>query len=368
MSTTHRLVHAGVLVTALIVGNGVGAGEVPRFEVDPLWPKALPNNWILGQVAGIAVDAQDHVWIIQRPRTLTEDEKGATLSPPRSQCCAPAPPVIEFDHDGSVMQAWGGPGTAYEWPANEHGIRVDPDGFVWLGGNAPEDGMIIKFTRDGKFVMQIGKSGPSKGDNDPTQLGRPADIWIDQGEAYVADGYGNHRVIVFDAQTGAYKRHWGAYGKHPGDRPAQSTTSNAAEPPTFGNPVHCVKVANDGLVYVCDRTNSRIQVFRRDGSFVQEFIQKKQTRVGGSTWDLYLWPDRAETYLVVADGENNEVRVVRRQDGEILGAVGRSGRNAGFFHWVHNIALDSHGNVFTAEVDNGKRVQKFRPVNGAPEK
>jgi hypothetical protein len=370
MSTIHRLATAGIVTAALIISRGASAGEAPRFEVDALWPKPLPNNWILGQVAGIAVDAADHVWIIQRPRTLSDDEKGATLTPPRSQCCTPAPPVIEFDRDGTVLQAWGGPGANYQWPANEHGIRLDPNGFVWLGGNAPEDGMILKFTREGKFVMQIGKAGPSKGDNDQAQLGRPADVWVDQGEAYVADGYGNHRVIVFDAQTGAYKRHWGAYGKRPDDEPAKPTAYNPDAPPspTFGNPVHCVKVANDGLVYVCDRTNNRIQVFRRDGSFVQEFIQKKQTRVGGSAWDFYLWPDRTQTYFVVADGENNEVRVARRQDGEVVGAFGRSGRNAGFFHWVHNIAVDSQGNVFTAEVDNGKRIQKFRPVNGAPEK
>lgn len=173
MSTIHRLMRAGTVIVALMIGRGAVAGEAPRFEVDALWPKPLPNNWILGQVAGIAVDGQDHVWIIQRPRTLTEDEKGATLNPPRSQCCVPAPPVIEFDRDGTVMQAWGGPGASYEWPANEHGIRIDPNGFVWLGGNAPEDGMILKFTREGKFVMQIGNAGPSKGDNDPTQLGRP---------------------------------------------------------------------------------------------------------------------------------------------------------------------------------------------------
>ena len=372
MSKTGQLLGAAILTAALIAGRTAMAGEPPRFEVDPFWPKPLPNNWILGQVAGIAVDAQDHVWIIQRPRTLTDDEKGATLDPQRSQCCAPAPPVIEFDRDGNVVQAWGGPGAGYDWPKNEHGIRVDAGGFVWLGGNAPDDGMILKFARDGKFVMQIGKSGPSKGDNDPTQLSRPADIWIDQGEAYVADGYGNHRVIVFDAQTGAYKRHWGAYGKRPADdeAPAKPASYNPAAPPspTFGNPVHCVKVANDGLVYVCDRVNDRIQVFRRDGSFVQEFIQKKQTRGAGSAWDLYLWPDRAQSHFVTADGENNEVRVMRRQDGEVVGTFGRSGRNAGFFHWVHNIAIDSAGNVFTSEVDNGKRVQKFRPVNGAPEK
>src|SRR4029077_13306925 len=173
------------------------------------------------------------------------------------------------------------------------------------------------------------------------------------------------------AQTGAYKRHWGAYGKHPADAEpsaAARATRNDPAAPTFGNPVHCVKIANDGLVYVCDHTNNRIQVFHRDGSFVQEFIQKKQTRVGGSAWDFYLWPDRTQSYLVVADGENNEVRVAGRQDGEVVGAFGRSGRNAGFFHWVHNIAIDSQGNVFTAEVDNAKRIQKFRPVNGAPEK
>jgi NHL repeat len=375
MSKAVRLLGAGILALATITGRAATAAEPPQFEVDPSWPKPLPNNWILGQVAGIAVDGQDHVWIIQRPRTLTDDEKGAALDPPRSKCCAPAPPVIEFDQDGNVVQAWGGPGDGYDWPKSEHGIRVDPNGFVWLGGNAPDDGMILKFARDGKFVMQIGKAGPSKGDNDPTQLGRPADIWIDQGEAYVADGYGNHRVIVFDAETGAYKRHWGAYGKRPSDEEGSSAATrpvayNPAAPPaqTFGNPVHCVKIAKDGLVYVCDRVNNRIQVFQRDGGFVQEFVQLKQTRGGGSAWDLYFWPDRRQSYFLTADGENNEVRVIRRQDGEVVGTFGRSGRNAGFFHYVHNIAVDSQGNVFTSEVDSGKRVQKFRPVNGAPEK
>jgi DNA-binding beta-propeller fold protein YncE len=363
---------AGILALAAITGRATAA-EPPQFEVDSVWPKPLPNNWILGQVAGIAVDAQDHVWIIQRPRTLTDDEKGATLDPPRNKCCAPAPPVIEFDQEGNLVQAWGGPGDGYDWPKNEHGIRVDPSGFVWLGGNAPDDGMILKFARDGKFVMQIGKAGPSKGDNDPTQLGRPADVWIDQGEAYVADGYGNHRIVVFDAETGAYKRHWGAYGKRPTDEEstaARPAAYNPAAPPsqTFGNPVHCVKIAKDGLVYVCDRVNNRIQVFQRDGGFVQEFVQMKQTRGAGSAWDLYLWPDRRQSYFLTADGENNEVRVIRRQDGEIVGTFGRSGRNAGFFHWIHNIAIDSQGNVFTSEVDTGKRVQKFRPVNGTPER
>ena len=179
MSKAVRLLGAGVVAAALIAGRTAMAAEAPRFEVDPFWPKPLPNNWILGQVAGIAVDTQDHVWIIQRPRTLTDDEKGATLNPQRSQCCAPAPPVIEFDRDGNVVQAWGGPGAGYDWPKNEHGIRVDAGGFVWLGGNAPDDGMILKFARDGKFVMQIGKPGPSKGDND-TDPTRPASRYLDR--------------------------------------------------------------------------------------------------------------------------------------------------------------------------------------------
>jgi hypothetical protein len=234
MSFVARLVRVGIM-SAILSASGALAAEAPQFQVDPLWPKALPNNWILGQVAGIAVDAQDHVWIIQRPRTLSDDEKGATLDPPRSRCCAPAPPVIEFDRNGNVVQAWGGPGNGYDWPKNEHGIRVDSNGFVWIGGNAPDDGMILKFTREGKFVMQIGKPGPSKGDNDTTQLSQPADIWIDQGEAYVADGYGNHRVIVFDAETGAYKRHWGAYGKRPVDEdgPPGPRRRNLRQPGTL---------------------------------------------------------------------------------------------------------------------------------------
>jgi DNA-binding beta-propeller fold protein YncE len=351
-----------VAALALVAASAAWAAEPPRFEVDPFWPKPLPNNWILGQVAGVATDAQDHVWIIQRPRTLTDDEKGATLNPPLSRCCAPAPPVIEFDPEGNVVQAWGGPGPGYEWPENEHGIRIDPKGFVWVGGNGPNDGMVLKFTRDGKFVMQIGHLGPSKGSSDPTQLGRPADVWVDAeaNEAYIADGYGNHRIIVFDAESGAYKRHWGAYGKPPTDDKLGPYDPKAAPASQFRNPVHCVKIAKDGLVYVCDRSNDRIQVFRKDGSFVAEYFYAKDTLGSGSVWDLYLWPDRPETFIVSADGQNNELRTLLRGDGTVLATIGRPGRQAGQFHWVHNIAIDSRGNLFTTEVDTGKRVQKFR--------
>jgi NHL repeat len=359
-----RLCLALLLSAAALLGGRALAGEAsPGFQVDPFWPKPLPNNWILGQVAGVAVDAQDHVWIIQRPRTLTDDEKGATLNPPRSRCCVPAPPVIEFAPDGDVVQGWGGPADGYEWPANEHGIYIDPKGFVWIGGNGPEDGQILKFARSGKFVLQIGHEGPSKGSNDTTQLGRPADTNVDPAanEIYVADGYGNHRVIVFDADTGAYKRHWGAYGRPPTDDKLPPYDPAAAVTQQFGNPVHCVKLAKDGLVYVCDRINNRIQVFRRDGSFVTEWFYVKQTRGNGGVWDLAIWPDQQQSFLFSADGENNEVRILKRADGMVLGAFGRSGRQAGQFHWVHNLAIDSKGDIFTTEVDNGKRVQKFRP-------
>jgi hypothetical protein len=359
---------ATALVLGALVGTGAVQAEGPQFQIDPFWPKALPNNWILGQVGGIAVDAQDHVWIIHRPRSLTADEKGAALNPPRSKCCVSAPPVIEFDAEGNVVQAWGGEASGYEWPGREHGIFVDHKGFVWLGGNAENDSHLLKFTRDGKFVLQIGHRAPSKGSNDHTELGKPADINIDPAtnELFVADGYGNRRVIVFDADTGAYKRHWGAYGKPPSDDKTPAYNPDQPVAQQFGNPVHCVKLTRDGFAYVCDRTNNRIQVFRKDGTFVTEWFYEKRTLGNGAIWDLAVWPDRNQTYLLNADGENNEVRVLRRADGAVVGTFGRSGRQAGQFHWVHNITIDSKGNVFTSEVDNANRVQKFRPVNGGP--
>jgi DNA-binding beta-propeller fold protein YncE len=338
---------------ALLGGAYAGRDEVmvPRFEVDPFWPKPLPNRWLLGQVAGVAIDVRDHVWIVQRPRTLSEDERGAALTPPRSGCCVPAPPVMEFDPDGNLVQAWGGPGAGYDWPGNEHGIFLDHTDHVWLGGNGDKDHQILKFTRAGQFVLQIGKAGVTGGDGDTAHLGRPADVRVDRAtnELFVADGYRNHRLIVFDATTGAYKRHWGANGRPPGEPGVKS----------FGNPTHCVRVTNDGLVYVCDRSNNRVQVFRRDGTFVREIGVATETRGSGSAWDLDFSRDRGQTYLYVADGENNHVWLLARESGKILGRFGRSGRYAGQLHWVHNMAVDSKGNVYTTEVDNAKRVQKF---------
>ena len=217
--TVSAVLAAAALIGVTALACPAAAGDIPTFAVDAAWPKPLPNNWILGQVGGITVDSKGHIWVIHRPRSLTDDEKGATLTPPRSKCCASAPPVLEFDTDGNLLRSWGGPGEGYEWVGREHGIEVDEQGFVWVGGNADNDNAILKFTSDGKFVMQIGKIAPSKGSGDTTQLGKPAETAVDNAanEIYVADGYGNRRVIVFDATSGAYKRHWGAYGKPPND-------------------------------------------------------------------------------------------------------------------------------------------------------
>jgi hypothetical protein len=330
------------------------------YTVDASWPKPLPNNWILGQVAGLAVDARDHVWIIHRPKTLIDEEKGAALNPPRAKCCVPAPAVIEFDPEGKVVRAWGGPGAGYEWPENEHGITVDPQGNVWVGGNDPKDHQLLKFTPEGKFLLQIGHAGASEGSNSKTQLGRPAHMEVDAqaNELYIADGYGNKRVIVLDAATGGYKRHWGAYGKAPSDEklPLYNPSS-----PQFANPVHCVRLAKDGLVYVCDRANNRVQVFRKDGSFVKQFVFEEKSLGSGSSFDLVFSNDAQQKVFYLADGTNDQVLTVERESGKVISNFGRPGRFAGEFLVLHNIGIDSKGNLYTAEVATGKRVQKFVP-------
>ena len=339
--------------------------DVPRLEVDPFWPKPLPNNWILGQVSGVAVDKRGHVWIVQRPRSLSDRELGAQQQPPFSKCCVAAPPVLVFDQAGNLVRSWGGPGAGYEWPQSEHGVFVDGEDRVWLAGNGDKDSQILKFTIDGTFLLQIGRSGQSKGSNDTANLGSPADLNVDLAarEVYVADGYGNRRVIVFDSETGAYKRHWGAYGKTPSD--AATPPYDPAAPPSqqFGRPVHCVRPAKDGLVYVCDRTNDRLQIFRKDGTFVSETFFEKETRLNGSVSEVAFSQDAGQRFLYMVDGVNNELRVVERSSLATLARIGRPGRYAGQFHAVHNVTVDQQGNVYTTEVNTGQRVQKFRRVN-----
>jgi DNA-binding beta-propeller fold protein YncE len=367
------LIIAATAVAVVTMASGQTDRRAPVYQVDPAWPKPLPNRWLVGAIAGIAVDARDHVWVVHRPSTLQPNE---TRSIWRA-----APPVLEFDQDGTLLSSWGGPGDGYEWPDLEHGIYLDHEENVWLGGGGDKDAQILKFTRGGKFLMQIGRKGRNTGSNDTQNLGGAASMIIDRdaNELYVADGYVNHRVIVFDAASGAYKRHWGAYGKRPDDSyftragerlpgPFNGAVQHENAPSQYdpkGPPapqfriVHSVRIARDGLVYVCDRTNDRIQVFRKDGTYVAEKLIARQTLGSGSVWDIGFSTDAAQTFLVVNDGTNQQVYILRRDTLEVVSAFGQAGRWAGQFYGAHVLAVDSKGDVFIGETYEGKRVQKF---------
>jgi len=342
-----------------------GTSAVPDFRVDPAWPQPLAEKdgvqLLFGQVAGIAVDPRNgHVWAVHRPATLLPDEwDPKTNKPVTHRCCLAAPPVAEFDAQGKYLRGWGPTGTGFDWPKVEHGIYIDEQGNVWLAGNSVGDNQILKFTQDGKFLAQIGKAGASEGSNSTTQLGQPANMIVSRGELFVADGYGNKRVVVFDAATGAYKRHWGAYGGKPSDDKLPAYDPAKPLPRQFSNPVHCVRMSNEDLLYVCDRQNNRIQVFTRAGEFKQEFRVEVQTLANGSVWDMVLSHDPAQKFMYVADGANGRIYILRRSDGQQVGQFGRTGRMAGEFKWIHNLAIDGDGNLYTAEVGFGRRVQKF---------
>ena len=424
----------------------------PQYEVDPSWPRQLPNRWSLGQVSGIATDSQDNIWIIQRPRTLNEHEMGAAQNPPMHDCCMPAPSVIAFNQAGEVIRAWGGPTWDQEqgewvepadgWPAGEHGIFVDYQDNVWIGGNGMSDHVVLKFTPEGERLLRIGEWQTNMGSNDTRHLGRPADITVDPEthEVYIADGYLNRRVIVFDADTGEYKRHWGAFGNVPDDSIDNTVYLPDADPvQVWHNPVHAVRIANDGLVYVADRQGNRIHVFNKDGSFVKEgrfatwtiggqgaawdiefsrdpqrwlfaadgankkvWIMERDTlevvssfghggrqagqfgrihvfnkdgsfvkegrfatwTIGGqgAAWDIEFSRDPEQRWLFAADGANKKVWIMERDTLEVVSSFGHGGRQAGQFEWVHNITADSFANLYTSEVNTGKRVQKWVPV------
>jgi len=334
--------------------------EAPVFEVDALWPKPLPNHWLLGMTIGVWVDDQDHVWIIHRGGpTLHANERALELKV--GECCASAPPVLEFDQAGNLLHAWGGPGAGYEWPESNHGIHVDYKGNVWVGGNGAKDAHLLKFTKEGKFLLQVGHYGKNGGSNDPENFGRVAKIWVDPktNEAYIADGYLNKRVAVLDADTGKMKRYWGAYGNKPDDANLGKYDPKAPPAQQFRNPVHCVERTNDGLLYVCDRAGDRVQVFRPDGTYVKEAFYAKETLGSGSTWDIAFSKDPEQKYIFLADGTNEKVRIILRDTLEELTNFGDGGRQPGQFYGVHSIATDSKGNVYTTETYEGKRVQRF---------
>ena len=407
-----------------------GQSGAPSLQVNPLWPQPLPNHWVFGSITGVAVDAQDHVWVTHRGAdSLEGNEKGMMATPPTSiKCCVPAPFVVEFDADGKLLSSFGGPGQGYQWPQSPGGLAVDAKGNVWItaagldpappggrgrgaaaadpdavgpaagargragdaaarGGTAaapgaapgrgrggpagPADAHVLKFARDGKFLLQIGTPGRMDGPDSQTTLNRPAAVAVDASanEVFVADS-GNHRIVVFDSETGAYKRHWGAYGEKP-TAAGGGPYDPAAPPARQFRDVTCVEIAKDGMVYVCDRTSNRIQVFQKNGTFVKEGIVSKETKgvtvtgqfgvvsSGGSTWDLAFSSDPQQRFVFVADGHDKKVIILQRDTLTEVGGFGSGGRLAGQFLAVGSIAADSRGNVYTGEQHHGKRVQKW---------
>jgi hypothetical protein len=342
-----------------LAAQSAPARSLPIFEVDPSWPK-VPEKWKLGDPSSFAIDAQDNIWLLHRPRTL-----------PPEQASMAAPPVMVFDASGKFIKAWGGAGNGYEWPEREHGIHIDAKGFVWLGGNnCPTNGIrglkpvaddqLLKFTPDGKLVMQVGKSNQSKGNADTKNLHRPADafVYAPTNEVFVADGYGNHRVIVLDADTGAFKRMWGAFG----DRPMDDDHCEVVTPKTFEDPgprnfsiVHALRVARDGTVYVADRENRRVQSFTKDGKFIKQLV-KADTQFARN---VALSPDRDQQFLYVGNGD--DIAVVDRKTLTLIGTIKPAGlKNAG-----HQIATDSKGNLYLAQTTMGLQRLTFKGMTPA---
>jgi hypothetical protein len=360
------------------------AKQAPIFEVDPLWPKPLPNHWVTGSTIGLSVDAQDNVWTIHRPNTVEDNFKAADIlvgdargrddeaqpgapnaaapsqGAPIGKCCKVAPPVLVYDQAGNLVRSWGGPGQGYDWPDSNHGITVDHEGNVWLAGNGMRDTQILKFTGAGKFIFQIGKHGVHNGSNDVENFWQPTKLWEDvaANEMYIGDGYGNRRVMVVDVATGKYKRHWGAYGNKPSDERVPAYTPDGPPSQQF-NTVHCAIVSNDGLVYVCDRVNDRVQVFRKDGTFVKEAFIDTHTFRSGSVWDMTFSRDPQQTYIYAANGVDEKINILLRSTLEVLTSFGDGGRGPGQFFGVHNLATDSKGNLYATETYTGARVQRF---------
>jgi WD40 repeat protein len=381
MQRRRKLIVGGT-VAAAIVGLGFGQArlealvasqqqvEGPIFEVDPLWPKPLPNGWLLGTVIGVGVDSRDHVFIVHRGN-ITAREAGAEQDPPVAECCSAAPPVLEFDPAGNLVNGWGGPseGAPYVWPSSNHGVGIDLQDNIWIGGNGPGDSHVLVFSRDGQYLRTLGLPEQDANSNALDHFGRVAKVAFDfpNNEAYFADGYANRRVAVVDMETGEIKRYWGAYGNRPDDNfqytdnRTVNTGWSADQNPQqqFRTPVHCAEPSVDGLIYVCDRPNNRIQVFTREGEFVREAFFAPETLGDGAVWEIAFSPDAEQRFLYVADGKNSRIRIIDRQTLQEVTTVGSGGRYPGQFQAVHSIATDSQGNIFITETYEGRRVQKF---------
>ncbi len=352
------------------------ARQVPYFEYDETFPKPLPNHWTIGTVVGISVDSKQHIWMVHRGSTLRPDELRAEHNPPLGECCVTAPPVVEFDYAGNLIQAWGGPSKTgeFDWPSpggkspdpeaggtpsGMHSVFVDHKDNVWLTATGPGDGQMLKFTRDGKFLLQIGHRGRQRAEsNDTENLNQASGVKVDPktNEVYVSDGYVNHRIIVFDGDTGKYKRHWGGYGKRPDDSIRFRYDPN--KPFEQFSVVHGVGVTNDGLVYACDRNGSRVQVFKSDGTFVMEKVIEAST-MNGSVFGIAFSPDPAQRWAYVPDGRNEKVWILERRTLDIVGSFGCPGHAGGCMTTPHSIDVDARGNIYIGETWEGKRVQRF---------
>lgn len=384
-----------VLLENVAAAQNQGGESVPVFEVDPMWPKPLPNNWVIGGVVGLSVDAQDNIWMMHRPSFIAGNERAAANGI-ASICCYPAPPVLAFDQEGNLIKSWGPqrtpavPGNATagsseivpgweQWAQSEHGLYVDYKGFVWTGGNGQKDSRVLKFSGDGKFIMQIGNfdpygtSGPGHDggpdSHDLENFNKPTTMVVDPrtDELYVADGYGNRRVIVFDADTGEYKRHWGAYGNVPDENDTYNDRRGGVDTDydpdiasqQFGRATHGIRVSTDGRVYVADRVNNRVQAFTSDGTFVKEEFIDRFARGFGSAFDVALSADPDQRFVYVADGMNQRVVVLQRDTMQTLTRFGSGGPYPGQMYALHSIATDSMGNVYTGETLHGRRVQRW---------
>ena len=386
---TRKLLTGAGLAALLTIGAAQAQPPddpmVPWFQVDPFWPKPLPSHWRLAAVIGLSMDAKDNVWILHRPQTLELKESYAARG--EADCCVAAPDVLEFDPKGTVIRHWGRDevkGNGHDWPSSNHGITVDNDGNVWIGGNGAyqplpspgsaaqfatptggayaggsgtyHDSFIVKFTPDGKYLGEIGHANGSKGSLDTDNVRGVAQVRVMGNELVLADGYGNKRVSVWDAATLKFKRMWGAYGNKPDDTPIPHYDVKS---PQFGNPVHCAQPSNDGLIYVCDRTNDRIQVFKTEGTFVKQYVVKPDTKGDGSVWEIAFSKDPQQKFLYISDGANENIHVFDRASMKELYWFGGGGRVPGQFYAVHSIVTDSHGNIYTTETYRGQRVQKF---------
>ena len=370
--------------------QAVDENGAPQFRVDPFWPKPLPNRWSMQQVTGIYVDHLDHIWFLNRANGAEGDEIGGGDDPPRLDCCVLGPELIELDQEGNVVNAWGGRGYHPKWPTALQTVIVDRDDYVWVAGTAPQDS-ILKFTRGGELVWDFDHRPPRgselEEDNEQTDvLGSKGRFQLDQDarEIYIINF---KRVLVYDMDTGDFKRGWGGHGM-----PLSEVTNEPIPPydwdggpppeePQFVPDLHFVEISNDGLVYVGERGQNRIQVFEKDGTWLKDYYvaawtpgqrqgigqcagvsARKELAPCGTMYKLAISKDPEQKYLYVADGTNNRVWIVDRQSGATLGSFGGNGRYAGQLHWINAIAIDSNGNIYTGEVEQAKRIQKFVPV------